>query len=67
MAGHDIFNDVTPKQTLTPQRLPSISQYKTAILASPVAASYPAAQLQRATLNDLRAIAARHSIVVPTT
>lgn len=67
MAGHDIFNDVTPKQTLTPDRLPSIAQYKAAIAASPQAASYPAAQLQRMTLNDLRAVCRTHSIAVPTT
>ncbi len=67
MAGHDIHNDVTPKQTLTPSRKPTITELKNAIAASPQSASYPANQLQRMSRNDLIAVAKRHSITVATT
>lgn len=67
MAGHDIFNDVTPKQTLTPKRKPTITELKAAIAASPQTASYPATQLQRMTRNDLLAVCRTHSITVNTT
>jgi len=67
MAGHDIHNDVTPKQTLTPHRKPTITELKNAIAASPQASSYPAAALQSMTRNDLIAVAKRHSITVATT
>ena len=62
MAGHDIFNDTLPHQEFTPDRIPTITQYREAIEASDVADSY---NLQQATLNDLRAICRVHEIQVP--
>lgn len=64
MAGHDPLNDPTPKQTLMPDRKPTVAQLKSAISGSAVAASYPTDTLQRATYNDLRAICRAHNITV---
>jgi hypothetical protein len=64
MANHDVLNDPTPKLLNNRPTLPTVSAMRAAILASPQAASYPAARLDAATKNDLIGICKAHSIAV---
>lgn len=64
MANFDVLNDPTPKLTNNRPTLPTISAMRAAIIASPQAASYPAARLDTATENDLIYICKTHGIAV---
>jgi hypothetical protein len=52
MAQHDIYNDVTPQNTLRPLRTPKVSTMRTA-LATFSATSYTAERLNDMTRNDM--------------
>lgn len=64
MANYDPRNDTTPVLQFDEPSLPSVSALRTAIAASDVTASYPAAFLDGATKNDLIYVARVHGISV---
>jgi hypothetical protein len=65
VAGHDVRADTLPALKYTDNRVhPSIAELKSAISGSGVAASYPTAQLNAMSKNDLIYVCRVHNISV---
>lgn len=64
MPNLDLKNDITPALQFDKPSTPTVSALRAAIAGSGVAASYPTAFLDGATVNDLIYVCRQHGIAV---